>query len=337
MCHKNHCIHTTYLKKRQKEDEPPEFLDDYFKIKPSTEHAKTKDAVSKKQIPFDVPLHMKHTTQSPNVYLPKFGELFLCTDDDELCRADCGGALMTSSSFYDVPLYCKGYSIMCRVKTKECELCHKVWDYDGGCQSILNMEKFLVHHSLLRDYMYHFLHSNSCTLHGYYQIMVKEHSDAGRTLERFRYNDLRSSWYAFLNLLSISFEDGAKCGQCGKIPDIVVCDATGMGYQRKFLTAGLSDSGNQFVHKRYSKHEDRIAISEQNIRKRTKKWVDAKLTKFQSNSLILEMRTKYRTIYNIMKWSLDTYTNVKKFPKSLKKYFSATCIHVTGMFLYRAI
>lgn len=84
--------------------------------------------------------------------------------------------------------------------------------------------------------------------------MVREHKDAGDTYfsERFRYNDLRSSWYAFLKLLSISFEDGAECDKCGKIPETIVCDATSMGYQRKYLTVGLSDSGKQFVHRRYS-------------------------------------------------------------------------------------
>ena len=81
--------------------------------------------------------------------------------------------------------------------------------------------------------------------------MVNEFKDAGKVLE-FRYNDLRSSWYAFLGLLSISFKDGAECDKCGKIPDTIVCDATGMGYQRKYLTLGLADSGNQYVHKRYS-------------------------------------------------------------------------------------
>eukprot|EP00111_Clytia_hemisphaerica_P009034 TCONS_00026469-protein len=186
------------------------------------------------------------------------------------------------------------------------------------------MGKLLVHHSLLRDYMYHFLHSNSCTLNGFYEIMAREHKDAGDTYfsERFRYNDLRSSWYAFLKLLSISFEDGAECDKCGKIPETIVCDATSMGYQRKYLTVGLSDSGKQFVHRRYSKHEDRIAISERPIRKQMKKWVEGKLTQFQSNKLLLQMRTKYRTIYNVMKWSLDIYVTVKSFPKSLQNVLS---------------
>ena len=57
-------------------------------LKSTHKHTKTKDAVSKKQIPFDVPPHMKHTAQSPNVYLPKSGENFICTDDKGLYK-DC--------------------------------------------------------------------------------------------------------------------------------------------------------------------------------------------------------------------------------------------------------
>lgn len=187
MCRNHHCSHTTLLKKRKQESEQPEFLEEYFKIKPSTDHVKTRESVSKKPILFNVPQNLTFTLQSPNTYLEKTGELFVCVDDDEVCEK-CNGTL-ESSDFSDVTLYCKGNSYMCKgiyfrvvfylyllgissyrvinnfkttflVMTKKCVSCNTVLYYDGGCQSILNMGKLLVHHSLLRDYMYHFLHSN---------------------------------------------------------------------------------------------------------------------------------------------------------------------------------
>ena len=79
---------------------------------------------------------------------------------------------------------------------------------------------------------------------------------------------------------------------------------------------------NTFIIIYFRKHEDRVAISEKQLRKQMKNWIEEKLSKFQSNKLLMEMRSKYRTIYNIMKWSLDTYVTVKCFPKSLRNIFS---------------
>jgi len=44
------------------------------------------------------------------------------------------------------------------VKDNRCPDCGTTQIYDGLEHSILNMGKFLVHYSLLRDYMFHFLH-----------------------------------------------------------------------------------------------------------------------------------------------------------------------------------
>ena len=68
----------------------------------------------------------------------------------------------------------------------------------------------------------------------------------------FLYNDFRCAWYSYMKLLNISFEENAICDICGKVPDIIVCDATSMGYQRKFLTAALSDSRQSTCYERYS-------------------------------------------------------------------------------------
>ena len=66
------------------------------------------------------------------------------------------------------------------------------------------------------------------------------------------YNDFRCSWYSFLSLLDISLEENAKCSLCGPSPEVVVCDATGLGHQRKFLALGLADEDKDFNHPRTS-------------------------------------------------------------------------------------
>ena len=89
----------------------------------------------------------------------------------------------------------------------------------------------------------------------YYEVMMAVQKDSGvpDLRKRFLYNDFRSSWYAYLHLLDISFEKSAKCDVCGTVPDIVVCDATGMGFQKKFLATGVGDSvRNEKPYPRYS-------------------------------------------------------------------------------------
>lgn len=114
MCHKNFCTHTTYLKERQKAADQPEFLEDYFKMKPSMNHTKTIQSVSKRPISFDVPPELQYTAQSPITYLEKSGDRFLCSDKDSICsNSECGGTLIFGNSC-DVSLYCKGYFIKCK-------------------------------------------------------------------------------------------------------------------------------------------------------------------------------------------------------------------------------
>ena len=94
----------------------------------------------------------------------------------------------------------------------------------------------------------------SCTLHGYYQVMKVSHEQSASVgfTNLMNYNDFRCSWYSFLCLLDISLEANAKCLICGSCPEVVVCDATGLGHQRKFLTLGLSEEDNDFPNTRTS-------------------------------------------------------------------------------------
>ena len=48
------------------------------------------------------------------------------------------------------------------------------------------------------------------------------------------YDNWRVGWYAYMNLLDIDYSGGFCCEMCGSEPQIVVCDATTLGFQRKF-------------------------------------------------------------------------------------------------------
>ena len=95
----------------------------------------------------------------------------------------------------------------------------------------------------------------SCTLHGYYEVWASTQESGGNVGFRksINYNSFRQSWYAFLGMLDIDFEEGVNCRHCGLIPEQVVCDATSIGYQRKFATIALSQVVDEKkVYKRFS-------------------------------------------------------------------------------------
>ena len=57
--------------------------------------------------------------------------------------------------------------------------------------------------------------------------------------KQFRYDTWRMAWYAFLELLDIDVESyraqtDFQCPSCGLEPEIIVCDATSLGFQRKY-------------------------------------------------------------------------------------------------------
>ena len=47
-------------------------------------------------------------------------------------------------------------------------------------------------------------------------------------------NYQRMAWYSFLELLDINYEDGFVCGRCGAYPEVVLCDATTLGFRREY-------------------------------------------------------------------------------------------------------
>ena len=78
--------------------------------------------------------------------------------------------------------------------------------------------------------------SFSITLHGYYKVWIKVQEDAGNNsfCECMNYDNWRMSWYAYLSLLDIDTSTGFSCNICGIFPKIVVCDASSLGFQKKF-------------------------------------------------------------------------------------------------------
>ena len=48
------------------------------------------------------------------------------------------------------------------------------------------------------------------------------------------YDQWRLSWYSYLDLLNINYTEGFQCSVCGEVPETVVCDATSLGFQKKF-------------------------------------------------------------------------------------------------------
>jgi hypothetical protein len=56
----------------------------------------------------------------------------------------------------------------------------------------------------------------------------------------FNYGNLVESWYAFVNLLDVNFEEGFVCDKCGPDPRTIVCDGTSLGFRRSLLMTAMS-------------------------------------------------------------------------------------------------
>ena len=78
---------------------------------------------------------------------------------------------------YNLFVFSKGHQLTCT-------MCPKTHNYDGGCDFILNMGTYMVHHEVLRDYVYHFLNSRQvnqiwyvimCRNTDYYQTFGAQH------------------------------------------------------------------------------------------------------------------------------------------------------------------
>ena len=75
------------------------------------------------------------------------------------------------------------------------------------------------------------------TLHTFFNVWQERNVDAGNFAfhQLIDYNSWRFAWYAFLRLLDINYHQGWICPRCGPQPDIIVCDATSVAFQRQFV------------------------------------------------------------------------------------------------------
>ncbi|XP_066928489.1 uncharacterized protein [Clytia hemisphaerica] len=319
VCLNIYCCHCNMMREKRKEENPSEIVADFLLDPPtSVTSVPYKETVSWRKISFDVP---NPDTCNPTKFLKQQEGRYICEDSIN-CRY-CGHEV-SPLMWEEKILVCKNYSLECKVTTMKCTSCNACLPYDGLDQGILNMEKFLIHHNVMRDYMLHFLHGNSCTIHGYYQVLQTLQAGSGNSsFNKFvSYNNFRCAWYGFLKLLDISLSDNAKCNICGSAPDTVVCDATSLGHQRKFLSLALTDDDDLLSYPRFSHFKHRIAIAEPEIRKSLKRWYEVKMDVRSSRLFQENMRLKHRTIHNIMRWALDIFSKRSKFPVSLKDIFS---------------
>ena len=79
---------------------------------------------------------------------------------------------------------------------------------------------------------------SSMTFTHYYSVWVFEMECLGfeNASKDLPFKSFIQAWYAYLDLLDIDFEAGMTCSVCGVEPDVVICDGTSLGFQRKFLS-----------------------------------------------------------------------------------------------------
>ena len=58
------------------------------------------------------------------------------------------------------------------------------------------------------------------------------------------YNNWRMAWYAFINLFHVNTSAEFMCDICGPVPEIAVCDATSLGFQRKLASLAFTQKIN---------------------------------------------------------------------------------------------
>ena len=91
-----------------------------------------------------------------------------------------------------------------------------------------------------------FLAFISCTLHGYYDIWRERFADysIASFCKNISYQHWRASWYAYLSLLDIDYEQWNMCDNCGSSPDIIICDGTRLGFWKLLLLMKADDQEN---------------------------------------------------------------------------------------------
>ncbi|XP_046907411.1 uncharacterized protein LOC124488912 isoform X2 [Hypomesus transpacificus] len=224
-----------------------------------------KEAVSTEPVLFHIPLpdRVRYGTAVPNLHKEKDGVFLLYPTPKEQC--DCGRPLSLTPQ-KDTHLYTRCHVYKVKGHQLTCTMCPKTHNYDGGCDFILNMGTYMVHHEVLRDYVYHFLNS-STTMYNFLEVYNTHLRDAGtQDSLQMSYRKLRDAVIAFLQLLSADFSWGFKCPICQDNFNEVVMDGTSLGYQQRY---GLKERlvPGQTVMNSGSSHRTRTLIPEPDLRK----------------------------------------------------------------------
>ncbi|XP_063050515.1 uncharacterized protein LOC134445364 [Engraulis encrasicolus] len=163
-------------------------------------------AVSTKAIKFHIDEADKVVySTSPSSLLPAVHGVLQVIPEQGTC-AQCGHE-MAAVPTDQVPLFHQADVLPVQVHKKVCSSCRRETCFDGGEVSILNMGSFLMHHSLLRDYMLHFLFSGT-SIHNYFRVWKQRMQDIGSNTTQLTYYKFRMGWYAFLGLLDL---EGGVC------------------------------------------------------------------------------------------------------------------------------
>lgn len=152
-----------------------------------------------------------------------------------------------------ISIKCLPFSIS--VKMALCTTCNQAVPYDGGQDALINMTTCLVSHDLLCSYLHSFLNgryvqhvmqctkwntiykSNSFPTYAFHKVLLAKHEDSDDISfsSLFPYYVFHASWYYFLELLDIDYEEAFRCPLCSEEPTTVICDAKSLAFRRDLL------------------------------------------------------------------------------------------------------
>ena len=80
-------------------------------------------------------------------------------------------------------------------------------------------------------------------MYAFHKVLLAKHEDSRdiRFPSLFPYYVFRASWYHFLELLDIDYEEAFKCPLCSEEPTVIICDATSLAFRRDLLHLNSSD------------------------------------------------------------------------------------------------
>ncbi|XP_065052628.1 uncharacterized protein LOC135681910 isoform X2 [Rhopilema esculentum] len=189
--------------------------------------------------------------------------------------------------------------------------CGRLTDFDGGAKGILNQGDFLVAHDVLRDYMQHFLKGHSQSLISYLEVWKSNLSFSGYEKGPFlNYQQWRCSWYSFLELLDIDYTFGFQCQICGPYPNVVICDATTLGFRRHYARQVDVNIENerQTVRLKGSDFSDRVFMRHPKARNLLRKFAKRRQLELEERlELDRLLDENHKVLYNLLVYFEQLY------------------------------